>query len=1202
MRKTLLGAAAALIAFGAVAAPRADRLQQDRLFPFAPKAKAALKSTPGHLASPLKEAAAQSLPTSDASGYLNGPKGAIWFYTLEYKGETVEHPSYTEKILTGFKLTVFNDKFQEVGTVEDNIELQEGETKIAQFSIGPDITQKFFNYDNNYEVMMGVAFNTTDYVNTYRTYAYSIGSNERIASFPGYYCSAIDSATDAWSEKFWITFMTDEETETPEVNGVLNGADYRFRTYKAASYSGMGDPVLDVRFPSVTLAGADAIPFLANVNDGLPYFAVSHLKYSWYEDPYDYSNENPTADNRLVVDIFAPASAWASTVDKYCTTTLPMNPTADDLYFLYLGNFSYDNDLNFRINGDGTPALYITRAHTTRGGDSFLYDYEAYSTAPKGETADGQKKFTVVEGTSGGTFMADIDGFAPQVMFINQDAAENITFNFVNPLSGEVEHQINPFVDPENTEVSLTSQTNRIPRNGSYVYYSPQNRGASDQDGNVKTSVIFVDPETGTLVGTDDINMGKNVEYAQLYAGADIFDPYIFNLDDTREYMALVKRRTPGGNIVEELMVVSADPQKGTVLTVGPDEVKGNLANIFFANLDGEMPKLVVVYQNTNDWKITLDSYDLPLVSFENGDGTVENPYQIQTVGGLKQIRTAPEAHYAVVNDIDADGYALEPLNFDFNGSLDGRGHVISNLTLNGYALIPSMSRDPQAPEDSPNARLLNLNFLNPVFNATHDDQGLLLGHMTGGLVENVRVYGGKVSSDKSVAGLVGQSSLYGQIRDCSFQGEISSPDNSVGGIVINTMTSASVRACAFKGSITGGQYVGGIAAITYANAGQTADCHVNAAIKGKNTIGGIVGNSARALIKNCHVQGTLEATQAPTWGGGPKLGGIVGQLDRSYGNPGEETGEGDTEEPEAVIQGCYVNLTSMTFSGTAEDEEYAGQNDTMHRIVGWTSINDEPDLIDYDEETWEPIYGDPAPAETALTDNYAVASLPAATEDFDNSTTSVEGKSVAADETGMEFFRNLGWLYGYDFENPWNMTGDQFNPALYFEGGLLLLTPADVTVKVDEEVVLSLQLVGEELTEEMLGGFACEMSDESVAELGNMEQGADGEILLTVKGLKEGSAELTCGLNGKMAKALITVEKKQESGIDNVVAAKNALRFDGRNVYADGCAIQVYSSTGARVLAGNGSLCLDGLQGGVYIVTAIDADGNRSSLKVSVR
>lgn len=1198
MRKFLLGASAALIALSASAAPRTATTQSERLFQFAPKAKACLKSNA------LASAQSQSLPTSDAAGYLNGPKGAIWFYTLEYKGETIDHGAYSENVMTGFKLTVYDDKFDLVGTVEDVIELQEGETKIAQFSLGPDVTQKFFNFDNSYEIMMGVAFNTTAYVNKYRTYAYSIGKNDRIAAFDGYYCSAVNSATDAWSEKFWITFMTTEETVTPDVNGVENTSDYRFRTYKAAGHAGMGDPVVDVRFPEITMAGADAIPFIANVFNGKPFFSVNHLKYCWYEDPYDYLNENPTADNELIVDIFAPASSWASTVDKYCTTTFPLNPSAQDLYYLYFGNFSYNDDLNFQVNADGSPVLFITRAHPTRGGDDFTYDYEAYNAAPQGQTADGQLKFSVAQGSTGGTFMADIKGFDPQVMFIDADSDNNMTFRFVNQLTGAVEHEIDANVDPENPNVSLTAETNRIPRNGKYVYYAPQTRGASSDDGHTHTSVIYVDPESGSLVGSDDIDLGTGVEYAQVYSGNDIFDPYIFNLDDAIEHMALVKRRSAQSDaLIEELMVVSTDPAKGTLLTAGPDQVKGNLANVFMANLNGDKPKLIVVYQNS-DWKISLDSYDLPLVSFEAGTGTVDDPYQISTVGGLKQISAAPDAHYAVVNDIDADGYAISQKNFDFKGSIDGRNHLISNLVLNEYALFPSMSRQDVSDEEKPEARLTNINFLNPVLNASKDAQGILVGNMTCGHVENVHVYGGKVNSSQDVGGLVGNATLYSRILNSSFHGEINAPESSVGGIVMNTKTSATVRACAFKGSIIGAQEVGGIAGSTNSNAGILSDCHVDAVIKGKNTVGGVVGGSARSVIKNCHVEGSLEATEAPTWGGGPKLGGVVGKLERSYGDSGEETGDGESEGDEsgAVIQGCYVNLASMTFSGEAGNEEYEGQNDTMHRIVGWSSANDWPEEIGYDPDNYDPIYGDPAPAETALQNNYAVAALPAGNEGVATDHSSTEGASVAADETGISFFQDLGWMYGYDFENPWNMTGNQFYPSLYFEGGIPVLTPADVTVKVNAETAVSLKLVGAEITEEMLEGFTCDLSDESVAGLSNMEFGPEGDILLTVKGLKVGTSNLTCGINGKTAHAVVTVTEGNTTGIENTVAARNVLGFNGREVYAEGCMIHVFSTAGACVMSGNDRLALDQLQGGIYIVTAVDAEGSRSSLKISIR
>ena len=101
--------------------------------------------------------------------------------------------------IKGYKITVYNAALQEVGKVEDVVELGEKETKVAQIEVGTLITQKFFNYDASYEIMIGIACNTTEYVNNYRTKAYSIGNNTAIASFDGYYVSAVNTATDAWS-------------------------------------------------------------------------------------------------------------------------------------------------------------------------------------------------------------------------------------------------------------------------------------------------------------------------------------------------------------------------------------------------------------------------------------------------------------------------------------------------------------------------------------------------------------------------------------------------------------------------------------------------------------------------------------------------------------------------------------------------------------------------------------------------------------------------------------------------------------------------------------------------------------------------------------------------------------------------------------------------------------------------------------------
>lgn len=1215
MNKTIIAIAAAMAVGGVTAQAKAPRGTSDALFPYMPKARAEMqqdgfgkpdafqaKASKGAVkVGAFKTLNPHVLSKSSESGYLNAPDGSTWFFSIDYK------TSETNSI-QGFKITVFDNQLQEVGSVEDEIQLGENETRVAQLSIGPDLTQKFFNYDNSYEIMIGVATNTTAYVNNYRTRVYSIGKNEPITTIDGYYCSAVNAARDAWSEDFYITFYTTVETETPEVNGIENHLDNRFVTYKKAGYSGMGDPVIDVRFPEICTTGADAIPVLSVVNDGKPWISFSHLKHCWFEDPYDYSNENPAPDNEMIVDVYTTGSGWNAAMEKYSTTTFPLETSADDLFFLYHGNFQYDSDLNLTLSGDGTPSLYITKAHSTQGGDTFSYDYTVYSAAPKGETAVGVKKFDLAQGVSGGTFMTDIPGFAPQVMFIIPDGDGDIFFQFVNVNNGQVEHELDANLSDEDPNISLTANTDRVADKDSYLYYAPQTRGMSDKNDDVHTQIVFVDPEEGTIVRTDDINLGQNVESAQLYTGPEAFDPYLFNLDSDREYMALIKRKKASGTGVDEqLLIRSTDSSKAPLLEIGPEEGKGNLANIFIANYGSKSPKLIVTYMDTSDWKYTLQSYDLPLQLFENGDGTAENPYQISTVGGLKQLISTPAAHYAIVNDIDASGYPLDIKDFEFTGSLDGRNHVVSNLSLTGRALIPQLNGPVDAAEgvaansDDLAGTVRNINFVNASLKNAASGHGLLVGTMSGGVIENVHAYASTVQGDEDFAGLVGKARVYASISGCSFQGDLIGGEESstVGGIVSSTMTGATIQACAFKGNITAGTGIGGIVGDLGNNAGKISDCHVNAAIKGKNTIGGIAATSGRSLIEKCHVQGSIEATEAPRWGGGPCVGGIVGNLQPDYGslNPDEPD---EPTTPSFAVQGCYVNLSSLAFTGTpAESEEFPGQNDTMHRIVGKSVVNNEPEPIGYDETTYEPIYSDePVAPDAGLANNYAVATLTAGSDKIEAAATSTEGASVAADETGISFFQELGWNYGNDTENPWNMTGDQFNPALYFEGGLLIFTPSEVTIEAEKEVTLHLQLAGEGITEDMIEGFTFEISDESVAEAGDMGI-ENGEIFIVIKGLKEGTANITAGIAGKQTQARITVNAAQ-SGIGSIeVETAGNISFNGNAVSAQGCTISVFSTTGTLVAAGSDTVSLTNVAGGIYIVTATDAKGHRSSLKI---
>ena len=69
------------------------------------------------------------------------------------------------------------------------------------------------------------------------------------------------------------------------------------------------------------------------------------------------------------------------------------------------------------------------------------------------------------------------------------------------------------------------------------------------------------------------------------------------------------------------------------------------------------------------------------------GDGTQENPFLISDKDGLVNITNDLCAYYKLTDDIDLAGKAFTPIGTSaspFKGVLDGEGHEIKNLTVNG--------------------------------------------------------------------------------------------------------------------------------------------------------------------------------------------------------------------------------------------------------------------------------------------------------------------------------------------------------------------------------------------------------------------------------------------------------------------------------------------------------------------------------------
>lgn len=90
------------------------------------------------------------------------------------------------------------------------------------------------------------------------------------------------------------------------------------------------------------------------------------------------------------------------------------------------------------------------------------------------------------------------------------------------------------------------------------------------------------------------------------------------------------------------------------------------------------------------------------------------------------------------------------------------------------------------------------------------------------------------------------------------------------------------------------------------------------------------------------------------------------------------------------------VNLTSLEGYAPTIEAAYPNQQTTIHRIVGKSNVNYEPEIVGEDED-YNPIYGDPMPDEAAINNNYAIADLALGLAGAPADHNTVEGKSVDA-------------------------------------------------------------------------------------------------------------------------------------------------------------------------------------------------------------
>lgn len=190
--------------------------------------------------------------------------------------------------------------------------------------------------------------------------------------------------------------------------------------------------------------------------------------------------------------------------------------------------------------------------------------------------------------------------------------------------------------------------------------------------------------------------------------------------------------------------------------------IMGGTINTFGEACSTEVLKSLTAVQNLGDayqfipgWYPRLKVFG---VSFPAGDGSAGNPYLIATAQNLYRVREYldnPDVHFKQIADIDLAAYPYwEPIGVysssGFQGTYDGDGHVITNLSV-------------------------NLSQATPVG---------LFGYIKGGIVKNLGIRSGKVSNGVSGAGAFAGAIEGGALLNCYNQGCQVASASHTGGLV----------------------------------------------------------------------------------------------------------------------------------------------------------------------------------------------------------------------------------------------------------------------------------------------------------------------------------------------------------------------------------------------------------------------------------
>lgn len=242
---------------------------------------------------------------------------------------------------------------------------------------------------------------------------------------------------------------------------------------------------------------------------------------------------------------------------------------------------------------------------------------------------------------------------------------------------------------------------------------------------------------------------------------------------------------------------------------------------------------------------------------FAGGTGEPNDPYQIATAEQFISIGLDggyQNKHYILIEDIDLDpnlpdghvftnaliaqdesnsadtGYHGVP----FRGILDGQGHTIANLHIEGqhgnstglFGMLDGLVKD--------------LHLTDVVISGS--PCGAIAG-MNGGMILRCSVTG-QVSGSENVGGLIGTGSLESSLVECQAKVRVTGDENIGGMVGSNT---GILISCETQTEVNGQQNVGGFAGLN--SRGRIIECRTTGIVTGNNIVGGMIGEARKTFV-----------------------------------------------------------------------------------------------------------------------------------------------------------------------------------------------------------------------------------------------------------------------------------------------------------------------------------------------------------------